>query len=81
MLDGFAKFWLELDDPFPNANNEGGGLEHAYLCFRDAFPNGKGKATWPEVEAKTGYSRRQINRALEAFSGQDAGQYSGQDPI
>lgn len=62
----------------------GAGLEHTYRCFRDAFPDGKGKVPWSSVENKTGYSRRQINRALRAYSepnGQTAGQDSGQFPI
>lgn len=81
MLDGFTKFWLELDDPCPDPSHIGAGLEHAYLCFRNAFPNGKGKATWPDVEAKTGYSRRHIIRAIGEFSGQTVGQDGGQSSI
>lgn len=81
-LAGFTAIMSIPDDPMPT-NQEtltSSGLEHAYECFRDAFPDGKVNATWPEVEARTGYSRRQIKRALDAFSGQDAGQHSGQDP-
>lgn len=62
----------------------GAGLEHAYRCFRNAYPDGKGKVPWHIVEKKTGYSRRQINRALRAHSeenGPTAGQDSGQNPI
>lgn len=42
-------------------------LEDALRCFRDAYPDGKGKATWPEVEKRTGYSRRTLIRAFKRF--------------
>jgi len=36
-----------------------------FECVMAAFPDGKGYATWSEVEAKVGYSRRSILRALK----------------
>jgi hypothetical protein len=45
------------------------GLTHAYQCLIEAFPNGKGSATWDEVVTRTGYSRRTIVRAMKKFSG------------
>lgn len=47
----------------------GAGLRDAYRCFIDAYPRGKETATWPEVERVTGYSRRQIGRAMKKYSG------------
>lgn len=80
---------IEINDTFTKAIDRaygspasepavGAGLEHTYHCFRNVFPNGKGKVPWHIVEKKTGYSRRQINRALRAYSEQD-GRESGQD--
>lgn len=69
---------------FANEIALGAGLEHTYRCFRDAFPDGKGKIPWSIVEKRTGYSRRQINRALRVYSDrneQTTGQDSGQAPI
>lgn len=82
-LHGITEIYSVADDPAPSSEDSlvASGLEHAFECFKRAFPHGKGGATWPEVEAKTGYSRRHIKRALDAYSGQDAGQGSGQDPI
>jgi hypothetical protein len=42
-------------------------LEYTYQCFVSAFPEGKGNTTWPEVQRITGFSRRHIKRAMEAF--------------
>lgn len=47
----------------------GSGLEAAYRCFKDAYPNGRGETIWQEVEKVTGWSRRQIKRALKKFEG------------
>jgi len=52
-----------------NSTAVGAGLRDAYLCFTKAYPHGKGTATWPEVEKVTGYSRRQIVRAMKKYSG------------
>lgn len=40
------------------------GTRHVADCLLQAFPDGKGGATWSEVEAKVGYSRRHILRAI-----------------
>jgi hypothetical protein len=85
-LEGFTTIISKTDDPYMPEQEliENSGLEHAYKCFHDAFPNGKGETTWSVVEARTGYSRRQINRALKLYSGPDGqtgGQDSGQTPI
>lgn len=48
-------------NPKPAAKNGTNVLE----CIMTAFPNGKGDVTWPDVEAKVGYSRRSIVRALK----------------
>jgi hypothetical protein len=37
---------------------------HILECTLAAFPDGKGNVTWSNVEAKVGYSRRSIVRAL-----------------
>lgn len=44
-------------------------LSPVVACTLTAYPNGKGEATWADVEARVGYSRRSIVRALG-----DAGQ-------
>lgn len=54
----------------PSEPTRGAGLQSAYDCYVAAYPNGKGNATWAQVEEKTGYSRRHINRALSEFGGQ-----------
>lgn len=40
-------------------------IENILDCFNKAFPQGKGSATWEEVESRVGYSRRSIQRALQ----------------
>lgn len=34
-------------------------------CMIESFPDGKGRATWSDVEARVGYSRRTIVRAVK----------------
>lgn len=48
-----------------------GGAHDALVCLEVAFPNGKEKHTWEEVQDKTGYSRRTILRALRAANRTD----------
>lgn len=52
------------DSKKPMQSEDADSLDFALKCFMDAFPNGKSGATWREIQAKTGYSRRTINRAL-----------------
>lgn len=42
----------------------GAGLAATLASVLEAYPEGKGAATWLEVEDRVGYSRRNINRAL-----------------
>lgn len=60
--------------------NESDSLKVVYDAFDAVCPRGKSASglTWPEVEKLTGWSRRQIGRALDAYSGQGGGQTSGQ---
>lgn len=62
-----------------NKNQINTGIADAYNCFVSSFPDGKGAATWAEVERVTGYSRRQINRGIRLLGGQKARAESGQD--
>lgn len=39
----------------------------AYDAIMTAYPEGKGAATWAEVEKRVGYGRRQIRRVLEEY--------------
>lgn len=64
----FAKAWDQLDQGPRNVRESakvGSSLDFVYQCLIEVFPDGKGHATWAEIESKTGYSRRQINRALK----------------
>ena len=42
-------------------------LSVVFETFRQAFPKGKGNATWQDVESRTGYSRRHLTRAIKYF--------------
>ena len=41
-------------------------FQTVWQWVQEAFPNGKGLATWKDVEEKVGYSRRHIVRAVKA---------------
>lgn len=55
-------------------------LRKVHEAFREVCPNGKlaSGRTWLEIEKKTGWSRRHILRAIDAFSGQNDGQEGAQ---
>ncbi|WP_340107799.1 hypothetical protein [Pikeienuella sp. HZG-20] len=76
------------DDEIPTGNPKpplvaskelGAGLRNAYDCYVRAYPQGKDAAgaTWHEVVAVVGYSRRHIKRALATFGGQESGRDMG----
>lgn len=44
--------------------SQGTGLAATLASVLEAYPNGKGTDTWPQVESRVGYSRRNIVRAL-----------------
>lgn len=56
-------------------NKPNGGIKEAYESFVKVCPHGKNASglTWQEIERKTGWSRRQIQRAIAAHSGQELG--------
>jgi len=47
------------------SGSNGRGAENVLQCILQAFPDGKGDETWPNVEEKVGYSRRSIVRTLK----------------
>jgi hypothetical protein len=47
----------------------GSGVDDAYRSFKEKYPNGRGSATWEEVERVLGWSRRQIERGIKKFEG------------
>ncbi|MEX0280121.1 MAG: hypothetical protein AB3N13_02895 [Arenibacterium sp.] len=51
-----------------------------WQCVQEAFPDGKGLATWKEVEDSVGYSRRQIVRAIKANTDYDTWAQGGHIP-
>lgn len=61
-------------DGLAQGGNAEGKEAYIFDCFRKAFPDGKGKTPWREVEKRVGYSRRSIGRALKAFGAQKDGQ-------
>ncbi|WP_306132234.1 hypothetical protein [Roseivivax marinus] len=63
----FAAFGLPNSlEPDAETNNKKSTSAHKDVmsCIRQAYPYGKGAAVWETVEAKVGYSRRSIVRAL-----------------
>lgn len=66
------------------AGQETGGEEIApefptvWRCVQEAFPNGKGLATWKEVEERVGYSRRHIVRSVKSNADYDTWARGGQ---
>lgn len=47
-----------------------GSHSFIYQCILETFPNGK-TAKWEDVVKQVGYSRRSINRALDAHGGRE----------
>lgn len=41
------------------------GNDDVLKCLLEAYPDGKGRTTWSEVERRSGYSRRHITRMLK----------------
>lgn len=78
--DADARSILEFvrGDGVARADKGKQGLAYIYNCFCEAFPDGKGSATWDDVQKRVGYSRRHIRRALETYGGHSAGQLDGQ---
>lgn len=60
---------------------EAGGLRAAFAAFNKICPDGKDASglTWKEIQAKTGWSRRQIVRAIAMMEAQGDGQAVGQN--
>ncbi len=56
---------LDLEDAPNQFVASESNSETVYMFIREAFPDGKGDATWSEVERKVGYSRRHIVRTLK----------------
>ena len=51
----------------PNASTaRGNSKSNVVRCVFEAYPDGKGTATWQEVVQRVGYSRRHITRSLKA---------------
>lgn len=44
---------------------------NVFQTYMQAYPDGKGTATWEEVETRTGYSRRHLLRAIKKFQGDE----------
>ncbi|SEK68472.1 hypothetical protein SAMN05444413_1032 [Roseivivax marinus] len=64
-LFGALGFFASSDDGYKTSHTKPASTHQAVMsCVEQAFPDGKGKATWADVEAKVGYSRRTIVRAL-----------------
>jgi hypothetical protein len=57
--------WTDIDSNIPKKAKSAGN-KNILECVVAAYPDGKGTAIWEEVEAKVGYSRRSISRALRA---------------
>lgn len=62
---------IDLGEPVVVSNEKSASLDAVMACVLEAFPNGKGAATWADVEKSVGYSRRHIIRNLK-----QAGTYS-----
>lgn len=56
------------------------GIRATWEAFKEICPDGKDASglTWSEIEAKTGYSRRHITRAIATLGAQKDGQKGGQ---
>lgn len=56
------------------------GLRAAWEAFNNICPEGKDASglTWKEIQAKTGWSRRQIMRTIVMIGGREDGQTGGQ---
>lgn len=67
-------------DPSIGKMKEADGLKATFEEFIAVCPHGKkaSKLTWTEIEKRTGWSRRNINRAIDVHGGQTDGQVSGQ---
>lgn len=65
--------WLaaQKDDASRDGDTPDSSLLNVFRTYSQAFPNGKGGATWSDVEKRTGYSRRHLTRAIKAFEGRD----------
>jgi hypothetical protein len=58
--------WERIEDhSFDKSKASQNSASNVIDCVIAAFPDGKGDVTWPDVEAKVGYSRRSILRALK----------------
>lgn len=57
---------VELEIPAGSKNLVEAASPDVVSCMLEAFPNGKGHATWKNVVAKVGYSRRTILRAVDS---------------
>lgn len=70
-------YWKGLEgvDVGNGGNKPSGGIKEAYESFVKICPHGKNASglTWKEIEAKVGWSRRQIERGKAARSGQELG--------
>lgn len=79
--DRLMKLWAPLNKTETNSETESQshGIRTAYEEFMKVCPNGKdaAKMTWDEVEKATGWSRRQISRAIAIYGGQETGQVVG----
>lgn len=56
------------------------GVERCRDEVLSGFPEGKGLNTWEQIESITGWSRRQINRAVLEFEEMRSWAKAGQDP-
>lgn len=64
-----SESWRSILGDTPSSTKSGfasKGMAYTLSCVLDAFPDGKGNATWAEVENRVGYSRRSILRAIKA---------------
>ncbi len=57
--------WGEFENGNVKSQSIADSGKYILECIETAFPKGKGDTTWPDVEAKVGYSRRSIIRALK----------------
>jgi len=84
-VDGITSLFLaeqkaSMKETLANSNRKEIGANNQTIsdCVMSAFPSGKGSAIWDEVEAKVGYSRRSIVRALRSLNQYERWAKSGQ---
>lgn len=56
--------WTELERSTLRSQGSSSSQQNVLDCVTEAYPNGKGKATWEQVTKRVGYSRRHILRAI-----------------